>query len=669
VALGAALAACGREAPRYHVSARLVERLPPSLQGWVSGDCPIGDQHRPTLGCTAWRGRGAFVVPPTGGHPAVAFPASQAERGKPIPLKIYWRGAEPKAELHRLWAPGATITLGPRASVVVPDFPPAEAEPGSVLLVWSRLPPLDAYETTPVKVAKGAVLSVGIGIDPDSPPAGVEAVEFSITADPGTGPRELLRAVLRPGSPESARWQDHAIPLDAVQGEATRFRFVTHVQVTQGPERHRAVVVPLWGAPEVLTPAPDDERPNVILVSLDTLRGDHVGALGCKLPITPRIDALARDGVVFETASTTFPSTTGGHLSMLTGQYPIRLGISDPSRRVRPSARLLAEAMGEAGWRTAAVTENVMISIPVGFARGVSHYQENLETELEPPSYKAAHTTDAAIAWIEQNRHDRFFLFVHTYAVHFPYFAPEAYQLTTWHDGVTERPIAEASDNEKLHLHYAADVRFADEQVGRLVDTLERLGLARRTIVIVTSDHGEAFFEHHGRWGHGMLIHDEIMHVPVVMWGPGRIPAGRRIRTPVSLVDLPPTILELAGVPPLTDIDGESQVARMRGGPEDLDRIVYAFGPAIPRFHEDQIAARTTTMKWILTASTPPRLVAYDLVADPGEQHPLEDPALLARGREALARYQALGEKAAPPVEIPISEKTRQQMRALGYAD
>jgi arylsulfatase A-like enzyme len=212
-------------------------------------------------------------------------------------------------------------------------------------------------------------------------------------------------------------------------------------------------------------------------------------------------------------------------------------------------------------------------------------------------------------------------------------------------------------------------VRFADEQIGRLVATIERLGLTRRTIVIVTSDHGEAFYEHHNKWGHGMMIYDEIMHVPLVMWGPGRIPAGRRIRTPVSLVDLAPTILELAGLPPLGDVDGESQVARIRGGPEDLDRVVYAYAPAIAGLHEDQIAARTSTMKWILTLSTPPRLVAYDLVADPGEQHPLEDPALLERGRALLARYQGLAAKATAPVPVPISDKTRQQMRALGYAD
>jgi arylsulfatase A-like enzyme len=159
------------------------------------------------------------------------------------------------------------------------------------------------------------------------------------------------------------------------------------------------------------------------------------------------------------------------------------------------------------------------------------------------------------------------------------------------------------------------------------------------------------------------------MRVPVVMWGPGRIPAGRRVRTPVSLIDLSPTILELAGVPPLADVDGESQVGRLRGGPEDLDRVVFAESPAIKDLHEDQIAARTLATKWLLTKSTPPQLVAYDLVADPGEQRPLEDPELLERGRQILARYQALGVKREAPTEAPVSEEARQQMRALGYAD
>src|SRR5262249_29190678 len=161
-----------------------------------------------------------------------------------------------------------------------------------------------------------------------------------------------------------------------------------------------------------------------------------------------------------------------------TSLYPVRLGVDDPSHRVQTSARLLAEAIGAAGWRTGAVTEDVMLAIPVGFSRGFSHYRENLEIEpTEPPSYKVQHTVDAALAWLEANRDERFFLFVHTYCVHYPYAAPESYQLTTWKDGDVERPIDEAPPKVKLRLRYAADVRQADAEVGRLVDAVKQLGL------------------------------------------------------------------------------------------------------------------------------------------------------------------------------------------------
>jgi arylsulfatase A-like enzyme len=666
--LAAAVSACSHP-PRYHVTARLLEHLPPSLADWVAGDCSIGDQHRPALGCTAWRPRGRYAVE-GGRHPRLSFPLDAKEGGRPVIVRVVQRTPGLKGTVRRLPEPELALVAGARATVFIPNFPPPDLAPDTEVLLWSRLPFLEVYRTTPVKIVPGSSLSVGVGLDPQTPPAGIDAVEFTLTADAGTGSHELLHAVVRPGGPGTSGWEEHVVPLDAVAGEATVFQFRTWIKVAEGVDRNTAVAMPLWGAPEVLTPEREDDHPNVILVSLDTLRRDYVGAFGSTLPLTPHIDALAAEGTVFENATTTFPSTTGAHLSMLTGLYPIRLGVDDPTRRIQTSARLLAEAIGAAGWRTAAVTEDVMLAIPVGFARGFAHYQENLEEEPRaPPSYKVEHTMDAAVRWLEQNHDDRFFLFLHTYAVHWPYAAPPQYQFTTWKDpsGV-ERPVDEAPGDVQLRLRYAADVRQADMEIGRLVDTLRRLRLERRTILVVTADHGEAFFEHYGRWGHGVMIYDEIMRVPVVMWGPGRIPAGRRIRTPVSLVDLPPTILDLAGAPPMNDIDGESQVARLRGGPEDLDRVVFAESPPIKDFHEHQTVARALTTKWILTASTPPELVAYDLVSDPGEQRPLADPAVLERGRQILAGYTALGAKRSEPTRVPVSDETRQRLKALGYA-
>jgi arylsulfatase A-like enzyme len=210
-------------------------------------------------------------------------------------------------------------------------------------------------------------------------------------------------------------------------------------------------------------------------------------------------------------------------------------------------------------------------------------------------------------------------------------------------------------------------VRYADEQIGRLVRTLRRLGIERRTILVVTSDHGEEFGEH-GDWGHARTVYDEVLHVPVVVSAPGRVPAGRRIATPVSLVDLPPTLLALAGVPVPPDLDGVSQMPQLTGDAAAPDRAVFAVTGATAA-RPAQIAARLRSTKWILTESTPPVLAAYDLIADPGEQRPLEDPALLEQGRILIAQYRTLGAKAAASVEVPIGDATRRRLEALGYTD
>jgi arylsulfatase A-like enzyme len=196
---------------------------------------------------------------------------------------------------------------------------------------------------------------------------------------------------------------------------------------------------------------------------------------------------------------------------------------------------------------------------------------------------------------------------------------------------------------------------------------VRRLGLERETIIVVTSDHGEAFAEH-GYTGHGRGAHDEVMRIPIIVWGPGRVPAGRRIRTAASLVDIVPTILGLADIAVPPDLDGESQAVRILGGPEALERAVFSSLPP-GRGRNAQTVARTATTKWIATASRPPSMVAFDLVADPRERTPLDTPALLEQGRGLIAGYKNLGRKATTPIEVSVPEDTKEQLRALGYLD
>ena len=251
------------------------------------------------------------------------------------------------------------------------------------------------------------------------------------------------------------------------------------------------------------------------------------------------------------------------------------------------------------------------------------------------------------------------FLFVHTYAVHFPYGAPAEYY------AATQEAAGERTGFDRA---YSASVRYADSQVGRLVEEIRRLGIASRTILIVTADHGEEFGEHGGS-SHSHSVYDELLHVPLVWWGPGQIPAGRRVRTPTSLVDVVPTVLDLAGLPAPAVCDGESQVARIRGGPEDMERTVFAEVDVGPRNPYRRVACHTGDTKWIRSDSTPPSLVAFDLRTDAREQRPLEAPALVERGRVAIAWYETLGQEGRSATPEPVDPAMQERLRALGYAE
>jgi arylsulfatase A-like enzyme len=274
-----------------------------------------------------------------------------------------------------------------------------------------------------------------------------------------------------------------------------------------------------------------------------------------------------------------------------------------------------------------------------------------------------------ALEWLERHAADRVFLFVHTYVVHWPYSAPKEFRSATFKDanGV-ERPLSQAKPIDGMKWAYAAEVRHADAQIGRLVDAIQRLGIADRTLLIVTSDHGEEF-EEHGNWSHSHSVYDELLHVPLVLWAPGRVPEGKRIRTPTSLVDLVPTVLDLVGLPPPTHIDGETQAPRIRGAAaEDADRVVFAEVHPGARNPFHLVAAHGLTEKWILRDASPPTIFAYDLAADPGERAPLDDPARLERGRRQLARYDALGGDAGGPItNAPVDPATEERLKALGY--
>ena len=410
----------------------------------------------------------------------------------------------------------------------------------------------------------------------------------------------VLQRTLDESTPSG--WNDVRLECDGAARRAT-----LRVEVRSDAGAPEIVVL---AAPLVWTRAPADPRPNVILVSLDTFRVDRMSCEGYSRPTTPVLDELARRNWWFRRAYSTTSYTLPSHASMMTGQIPSRHGAVAPRaglhRLSRKRSELLADRFHEAGWLTAGFTGGNFLGARHGFDLGFDRYSEidplltdattnwwrvtpvmnDLEFNLR---HREHHGFDRALDWIRTHRESRFFLFLHTYLVHeyrpdpefAERFAPgsepadvERFLRVKGDKTIDARSLAPA-DLELGSALYDATLAQADAAIGRLVDTLRRLDLWYDTVLVITSDHGEEFLER-GRLGHGRALTEDLLRVPLIIHAPGNAEP-RRIEEPVSLVDIAPTILELAGLEPPRDADGRSLCGVPAAKPLiaelDLDRI------------------------------------------------------------------------------------------------
>ena len=354
-----------------------------------------------------------------------------------------------------------------------------------------------------------------------------ERVDFRISqiSQEGT-PQPLFEASLRPETPR--RWREGRV---AVAGEGP-VRLVLETS-TEGPSR----AMPLWANLD-LVPAPSrDPRPNVVLISVDTLRADHLPFYGYAGQTAPHLTRWARRfGVIFEDAVVQAPWTLPSHTSLFTGLDATRHGVNHTHTPVPSRLHLLAERLRDAGYSTAAVTGGGFLHAKYGFAQGFERFRYwptlgEPENELETGVDRCADL----LATLPRP----FFLFLHTFDVH---------------DYLIYRRAAGAEDS--VAAWYDQRIRHTDVQLGRLLDRLEVLGLRGETAIVFTSDHGEALGDK-GPRGHGFLSEDNL-RVPLVVELPDGRGAGSRIARQVRSVDLAPTLLELAGLPAPGEIDGRS---------------------------------------------------------------------------------------------------------------
>ncbi|MFN8604023.1 MAG: sulfatase [Candidatus Binatia bacterium] len=673
----AALGGCApADAPLTPVF-RLAQVLEPALDQ-VPLHCDVADDFRPAIGCVATIPLPVQQMPrPEGRVLTVPVRIPEGVATKLVAFDPRVRG--PREEWRRM--PTMLVDAPPdgvlELKVPLPDQ--VKGDPIDVQLLLRPVPERhQEHVTRELPIGRGATLQVALGLDALGARLGSSPVGFRLTAETATGPVKLLDAKLVPGKDRG--WQPHEIDLARFAGQKVRFRLASDVVPAPGASPNEAFGFPLWGSAQVLEPRARDGRRNVILISIDTLRGDHLGGTLDGKPLMPKLDARAGDGTRFTSAYTTYPSTTAGHMSMLTGTYPAKHGMVFATGYLSSSIPTMPEIFARNGYATAAVTEDAMLTAYVGFVRGFDQYREVKGKTLWETSGEIEQTFGAGLDWLEKHRDERFFLFLHTYQVHTPYNPPPQFDIFRhWEKDGKRVPIDATTPPAVRDRHlYAGEARYTDSVLDELLRRIGDLGLLDDTIVVVTADHGDEFGEH-GAVGHAKTAFEEVLHVPLVVLSPHMVPSGRSVDTPVSLVDLLPTLLDLTHLPAPPGVQGQSLVPLLHGGDFPAMRVLYAEAPHWGRNTGHRVAARAAGFKWIGSDDPVYGIKVYDLTTDPGEKKPLDDPELATLGRILEKSYRAIpstaeegsAEETKPgaPRKPEIDDATVDKLKALGYMD
>jgi len=431
--------------------------------------------------------------------------------------------------------------------------------------------------------------------------------------------------------------------------------------------------------------------PNVLLISIDSLRRDHVGAYGYPRPTTPTIDRLAVNGVIFRNAVSTSSWTLPAHAALLTGVHDSRHGATVPTAVLDESIPTLAEAFRARGYRTVGFYSGPFLHPHFGFARGFEEYIDCTSYDLEEvkePASPRVHATShkdvtnprisakfvhAAAAADERP----FFFFVHMWDVHYDLVPPPPYDRMFANEPSPPevdrdfrhdpefRPGMDPDAFAQVIALYDGEIRSTDDTIGTLLDELRRRGLLDSTIVVVVSDHGEEFLEHDGK-GHRNTLFDEVLAVPLVFWAPGRLSAGI-VQNTASLVDVAPTLARLAGIGELPGVDGRPLF-------DDHGAAVHDSRVAV-----SELRMRADRPKLVAAQRYPHKVIRdlksgvdsyYDLASDPRElaSHTVVGIAAAQPLLDALdRRYQGRG--ASRKASRPLSPAMEKQLQSLGYLE
>jgi len=410
-------------------------------------------------------------------------------------------------------------------------------------------------------------------------------------------------------------------------------------------------------------PAPSvPDRPNLLLVTFDTTRADHLPAYGYEHGETPTLSRLARNGIRYARCYSPVPLTLPSHASLMTGLYPFHHGVrNNGTDQLGHALPTLAEQLRDRGYATGAVVAAYVLDSRFGLDRGFAHYDDDLSAAENAPKFgfaerSAGAVTDAALAWLAGLGPGPFFLWVHYYDPHSPYEPPG------WQAEVA------------IAAPYDLEIAYADGELERLLAQVDAIGerTGRGTLGVFTADHGEALWEH-GEPTHGYFVYEETLHVPLIVTLPSAAGAGTVIETPVSLVDIFPSILTWLGLSLPEPIDGTPLPT---GEAEDQQRQ----GEARAVYFESQVPQRYygwSPLRGVVVGFEKyieaPRPELYDLRSDPDEDRNLiaEDGPRGERYRQVLQDLTALVPGMFPPAADPIELDPEEagRLRALGYLE
>jgi arylsulfatase A-like enzyme len=399
--------------------------------------------------------------------------------------------------------------------------------------------------------------------------------------------------------------------------------------------------------------APPAARPNVVVVVMDTTRGDRCGFGGYSRPTTPRLDAFAKDAVVFRDAWAPCCWTAPSHASLFTGLRPEHHGVMDNVRMFLPKEiPTIATILRDAGWRTGCFSNNDYISPEYGLSEGFETFVPLFKDAAIRPYPWATDTHTKALEWARAAAAEKkpFFLFVNDMEPHLPYTPSKDFEKRFLPADATPDEVADArafafpnsigvilgrvaATPRKLALMsdlYDAEIAALDELVGGLLDGMKKAGLLDNTVVVVCSDHGENLGEH-GMLGHFQSLHKTTLHVPLIVRFPGKFDGGRKVEDVVRLEDVPPTVLELCGLPVPKDFDGKSLLSDLpgriaRGNQGEQSRTIPKMEAAFPgadmtRFTKAIDSVYDGRLLYVRDAGGKEEL--YDVAADPAETNDL----------------------------------------------